>query len=335
MENQAVIQDSVKLRRRGGSFSGPRLRRPDPSAGRDATRIEARVTTSCSKTPRLLRAPVSVVRSVGAALLPTLLLLGCAGEPRWRVQRQVVDASGKPLPGVEFEVTATRNLHGLMVQLGGKARAAFHGVTDANGTFTADHKCRTLTIVVHKPGYLPKKFLFDAAAIDAEKLSATGRIQLLKDQSTPPADDLDKRGDQELLVRFAPGQNVVAVSLLEGAIVDASSPKASLLLQLQPESLKVDAVQNADLSLADWETGLTVESWKQNHQVVPPKVFGKSLTLLCPFHPGSVDVSGAFFLRDTRNEARSYYARVYVSTVTPEQYQLSFNLSKDEFFVGD
>jgi hypothetical protein len=262
-----------------------------------------------------------------------LLSSGCGVEPRWRLERRVVDVGGSPLPGVEVSVTALQDPHSLAIQLGGRGKAVQHIVTDARGRFTLNLQCRALFIELRKPGYVPKKFAFDGAISSPQALPPSASIELAKEQVMPGADDLDAKGDRDLTVEFTAGHGAVAVSLLDGAVVSSSSPDAPLSLRLLPGALRVECLHGASVLPVDWEPGITVESWKENHAVVPGKDFERGLTLNCPFPPRSLDPAGAFFLRDTTEDHKAYYARVYVFTITPNEYRLSFSLSRAPFFV--
>jgi hypothetical protein len=269
-----------------------------------------------------------------ALIILVFVVLGCAEQPRWKVQRQIVDSNGSPLAGVQVEVTALQDPHELSVQLGGATKATSHMVTDAKGMFSVEKKCRALGIELSKQGYISKKFMFYSGTVEPGALAPTGIIQLQNNTRIVEADNLDKRGDKELLVHFPPGQTNLGVSLLDGEIVAASSTNAVLVFQLKTNTLNIKCSNNTELRSTDWETGLTVESWKQNHQVMPSTPPQRSLTFKCDSDPGNANVAGAFFVRVSDGQNGHYCARIYFSCVTTQEYNLWFSLSEDDFFVA-
>ena len=273
-------------------------------------------------------------RSMSAVLmlgiLPGFLLIGCSNEPHWKFQGRVVDQSGIPLSNVLVVVTLTPNLHAVLVE---KVRSVRRLLTDNAGMFPIDYRCTVLTLEVEKQDYVKNKYVFFPSDYDPKDLPPTKTITLIKDISIPAADDLDKLGHHHIVLKFDRGTNAISVNLLDNSVGEGIDSNAVMSIRLEDHRVAIRCMDGAVASVIDWEPGIEVESWMENHRVMSRENLVKDFTLPSRFIHSGPAISGAFFLDIRQNERRVYCARIYLTTVTPEEYALDFNLSRDEFFV--
>ena len=253
----------------------------------------------------------------------------CYGRSvHWKFQRQVVDQQGAPITNATVEVSA----HGRSPTRGyGQTEKILH--TDKAGMFSVDTSWETCFVTVSKQGFVRKRLDLDPALVDPKGFPSSGRIVLSAARKLPRKDRLDKLETQPIDINDFKQGSAVWVSFRPGRVRSIPDEKTLIRVERSTNGFRITCQPGTQGKALQYEPGLDGSMWRASNAFVDEKGLASEFVCPTPPQPSYGNDTAAFVLK-----SREYWVIAtlsMISPIRPEDFDIGYNLSKDNVFVND